>query len=535
MASKKNGSASHAEAGRTAPESAQRPVLDFLLDPATHGVAPAGMARIDTHIATVVLAGTRAYKMKRAVKLSFVDFSSLRAREAACRAELRLNRRTAPEIYRDVIAVTRGPDGRFHLGGEGAAVEWLVAMRRFDDSRLLDRLARTSGLAPTLALDLAAVIAGFHEAEPPVQDGADAAELERLIRQNVDELRDKGLFDAAAVATLARRSLAWLAAAAGLVAARRRQGRVRHCHGDLHLRNIFLDGDRPVLFDALEFDERLAKIDVLYDLAFLLMDLWHRDMRGFANALFNRYLLLTGDWGGLALLPLFLSMRAAIRAHVTASVARSQPDAGAGMRLQAEAKDYLALALDLLAPATPCLIAVGGFSGSGKSTLARGLAPRLAPAAGAVLARSDEIRKRLWGVEPEARLPDAAYAPSVSSRVYAEMRRIAGLALAAGYTAVIDAVHDRGGDRRLALKLAQRRGVGFHGFWLEAPAETMARRIGRRRGDASDATAAVLRAQLATGSRPLRWHRLHAEAGAAAVQAEALERLAQGGVDLLPG
>ena len=535
MASKRNGSPSRASTGSAAGEAAQRPVVAFLLDPSTHGVAAGDVDRIDTHIATVVLAGQRAYKLKRAVKLSFVDFSSLQAREAACRAELALNRRTAPEIYLDVVAVTRAPDGRLSLGGEGEAVEWLVAMRRFDDSRLLDRVAQTSGLNADLALELAAAVAAFHEAEPPVDDGADAAELERLIRQCVHELRARGLFDRRAVAALQRRSLGHLHASAELVAVRRSEGRVRHCHGDLHLRNIFLDGERPVLFDALEFDERLAKIDVLYDLAFLLMDLWHRGHRAFANLLFNRYLLLTGDWGGLALMPLFLSMRAGIRAHVTAGVAEARRSRREARALQAEARDYLTLALDLLAPARPCLVAVGGFSGSGKSTLARGLAPHLLPPPGAVVARSDEIRKKLWGIAPEARLPEAAYAPPMSRRVYAEMRRIAGAALDGGYAAIVDAVHDRGGARRQALKVAEARGQGFHGFWLEAPAETLMCRIEGRERDASDATTSVLRAQMAKGSRPARWQRPDTGAGAAAVVREVLACLARSGVDVLPG
>lgn len=523
MASRKSARASRADVG----EAGQQAVVDFLLDPATHGLGPGEVERVDTHIATVVLAGDKAYKLKRAVKLPFLDFSSLAAREAACRAELRLNKRTAPEIYRAVLPVTRGADGGLRLGGRGQPVDWLVAMRRFDRSQLLDRLAQRGRLGPELALSLAAAVAGFHRAEPPLADGADSAEYRRVIGVDDDMLRRFAgtVFETEAVDRLRRDSLERLAQLAPTIDARRRAGFVRHCHGDLHLRNIFLADGRPVLFDAIEFDDRFARTDVMYDLAFLLMDLWHRGLDGFANALLNRYLLLTGDYGGLAPLPLFLSLRAAIRAHVSATMAANAD--GAGEALRQEARTYLGLAQALLERPRPRLIAVGGYSGSGKSTLARGLAPGLAPPPGAVIARSDEIRKHLSGVAPEAALADAAYAPEVSRRVYAEMRRIAGLALAAGYAAIVDAVHDRADTRRESRAVAETAGVPFLGFWLDAAPATMARRIGRRRRDASDATAEVMRRQWRRGGAAGDWHRLDAEAAPADLLAQALARLGE--------
>jgi hypothetical protein len=219
---------------------------------------------------------------------------------------------------------------------------------------------------------------------------------------------------------------------------------------------------------------------------------------------------------------------------VTAQAAETQTDREAQTRREAEARSYLNLATGLLVAARPQLLAIGGYSGSGKSTLARALAPCFAPVPGAVVARSDEIRKRLAGAAPEARLPEAAYAPAMSRRVYAEMRRIAGMALTGGYTAILDAVHDRGGSRRRAARLAEAHGVGFHGFWLDAPAEVLARRVDARLGDASDATVAVLRTQMAKGSIPASWQRLAAEAGPVAVLSQAVERLAERAVSLAP-
>lgn len=509
-------------------EAEQQEIIDFLLDPRTHGVGPGEVEHVETHIAVVVLAGDRAYKLKRAVKLPFLDFSTLERRETACRAEIRLNRRTAPQIYLGVVAVTRVPDGSLALDGEGPAVDWLVAMRRFDQSRLLDRMAQRGALEPPVALSLAAIVARFHEQAPEAQDGADAEEYRHIVEGNDEMLRrfTDDVFEVGAVADLSRTSVRRLDALASLIAARRAQGRVRHCHGDLHLRNIFLDGDEPVLFDALEFDERLARIDVMYDLAFLLMDLWHRGLTDFANAVMNRYLLLSGDYEGLTLMPLFLSLRAAIRAHVSAATAESVEEADTAARLREEARAYLALAREHLAPAAPRLIAIGGYSGSGKSTLARALAPRLPPPPGAVIARSDEIRKTLMGAAPESPLEQAAYAPSVSRRVYAEMRRIASEALAAGYSAVADAVHDRVGSRRQVAAVARHADVSFHGFWLEASPELMARRIEGRAADASDATAAVMQEQRRRGSRAGNWHHLNGEHDVSVLLAQVLECLA---------
>ena len=254
---------------------------------------------------------------------------------------------------------------------------------------------------------------------------------------------------------------------------RRAAGKVRHCHGDLHLRNICLFDGKPTLFDCLEFSELLASVDVLYDLAFLVMDLEHRGLAPLANRVLNRYLDRSGEDDGLAAMPLFLSLRAAIRAHVTATTLETTADAAASEELAADSRRYLALAHRFLRPAPCRLIAIGGVSGTGKSTLAAGLAPELGLRPGARVLRSDVTRKLLLGVDPESRLPASGYSREVTDRVYDFLRRNSAVGLAAGYTVIIDAVALRPEERDSFAAVARAAGVPFLGLWLEAPSAVM--------------------------------------------------------------
>ena len=493
----------------------QSAVIALLADPKSWGAGVTRVERIDTHGAVVFLGGARALKLKRAVRFAYMDFSTPERRRRFCEAELALNRRTAPDIYRGVVAVTREADGRLALGGPGAPVDWLVDMRRFDDSTLFDRLAERRRLTPELVESAADAIADLHLSAERRTDHGGVAVLRRVIEGNGRELEQLGggALDAAKVAALRRESLALLERRAPLIESRRQAGLVRQAHGDLHLHNICLVDGRPTLFDCIEFNDDFAVIDVLYDLSFLLMDLEHRGLRPLANRVLNRWLARLGDFAGLALLPLYLSSRAAIRAHVSLSMAEVQEDASAAAALRAEAAVYLDAALAYLRPPPPALVAVGGLSGSGKSTLARALAPALGPSPGAVIARSDLIRKELLGVPATRRLGAEGYTPEVTARVYAEMRARAAAALAAGHAAILDAVHARPAERDAAEAVARDAGVPFRGLWLEVPAEVMARRIEARRADASDATVAVLERQLGYDTGTITWTRLPAAAG----------------------
>ena len=244
-------------------------------------------------------------------------------RRAACEAELALNRRTAPQLYLEIRALGRLPDGTVGWNSDGTPLDWVVVMRRFDQHQLLDRLASAGGLSRPLMLELAAHIAAFHEKAEPRPDHGGAAVMAEVAETNLRILRgcpSTGV-PAAQIDALEERMRQELARCATLLDERRAQGKVRRCHGDLHLRNICLFDGKPLLFDCVEFSEPIASIDVLYDLAFLLMDLAHHGQRDFANLLVNRYLDLTGEDDGLAALPLFMALRAIIRAHVTATTA----------------------------------------------------------------------------------------------------------------------------------------------------------------------------------------------------------------------
>lgn len=495
------------------PMADQSEVAAFLQDPATHGGAP--VERFDTHGAMVFLAGSRAYKVKRAVKFSYMDFSTLAKRRAACEREIALNRRTAPSLYLDTLAITRERDGRFALGGDGEVIEWAVVMGRFDQADLLDRMAQEGRLTGSLLCELAEAVARFHDAAEPltaeIETGGGSEGLGWAIEESLVELAERPeLFPPRDAETLAEAARERLTETAPLLNRRLAQGFVRRCHGDLHLRNICLVDGVPTLFDCIEFNDRIACIDVFYDLAFLLMDLDYLGLRPSANLVFNRYLQVTGDLTGPGALALFLASRALVRAKVGASAAANQTGATARAAWQEEAGRYFQDALGYLTPAAPRLVAVGGLSGTGKTTLARALAPKLGAAPGAVHLRSDVIRKEIWGVGEQDHLPERAYEPKATEAVYAAILARAETVLAGGQSVVADAVHAQPGERAALETLAHRLSLPFQGLWLSAKSDTLVARVEGRTADASDATAAVVRRQLDYETGPIGWHRLDA-------------------------
>ena len=502
-------------------DDAQREVIAFLRDPSSYPPAAGPIETIETHASLVFLAGRYAYKLKRAVKYPYLDFSTAALRRAACTAELKLNRRTAPQLYLEVRPISRLADGSLVWGrpeGDGDGdpagdpLDFVVVMRRFDQRDLLENLACEGGLSVPLIHALAAHIAQFHsKAERRIDCGGTAAMAE-LVETNIPILRAcrSAGFAAEAVDRVEDGMRGELARHGTLIDERRAAGKVRRGHGDLHLRNICLLDGKPVLFDCLEFSEELADIDVLYDLAFLLMDLGHRGHPMFADLVLNRYLDLTGEDDGLPLMPLFLSLRAVIRAHVGATMAEHGWGAGDKAAAFAEARRYLEEAEAALVPRPARLVAVGGFSGSGKSRLAARLAPELGRLPGARVLRSDVLRKLLFGAEPESPLPPAAYTAEISAMVYGDLCTRAAVALRCGYSAVIDAVALREEERQSFATVAAAAGVPFTGLWLEAPAETMRARLGERRGDASDASREVLGQQLLCDPGALDWCRIDA-------------------------
>jgi uncharacterized protein len=484
----------------------QQAVIDFLGRPATHGGAL--VKRIDTHAATVFLAGERALKIKRAVRFPFLDYSTLDKRKAACAAEIEVNHPFAPAIYRRAVAITRAKDGALAIGGEGEPVEWAVEMRRFDEAQTLDHLAAAQRIDSALADMLGRAVARAHATAPATANAGFVDALAEFINQNDAELRASPLlFPPGAVNALTEATRGAFARVQGLLIARERAGLVRRCHGDLHLGNIVLLDGTPVLFDAIEFDPKIATVDVLYDLAFLLMDLIERGLKPAANVVLNRYLTETRrieNLDALATLPFFLSLRAAIRAKVTAARLERAADADRPPIARA-ARAYFDFAMRAIAPPRPTFIAVGGLSGTGKSVLARMLAPALEPMPGAVIVRSDVERKALFGLSEAEKLPSSAYTDDVNARVYITLGDKARRIAAAGHSVIVDAVFAKPTERAAIADAAKSARMPLQGLFLAADPATRLRRVGRRLRDASDADAAVALAQERYQLGPLDW------------------------------
>jgi len=503
----------------------QEEVFACLADPKNHGGQD--VQRIDTHAASVFLAGDRALKVKRAVRFPFLDYSTLTKRKEACETELAVNTPYAPEIYRGVVAVTREPDGKLAIGGSGEPVEWAVRMHRFDEKRTLDHIP--GEIDEKLADALGRVVAGAHAKAPRIDAQAWIVAFGSYIDEHVGAFRARpDIFPAAEIDALARASHTAYERIVPLLRERGRLGFARRIHGDLHLGNIVLIGGRPVLFDAIEFSDIIASGDVLYDLAFLLMDLLERGLRQAANVVLNRYLAETRrveDLDGLATLPFFLSMRAAIRARVTAArlerIAKSEQAS-----IAHAARAYFVFALHAIAPPAPRFVAVGGLSGTGKTKLARMLAPHIEPMPGAVILRSDVERKALFGLAETEKLSPDAYTDEVTARIYTTLADKARRIVAAGHSVIVDAVFARPQERVAIAEAAKSANLPLRGLFLAADTETRVARIGARAHDASDADAEIAQAQEHYDVGPLDWTPIDASSTPEATLELSLQALA---------
>ena len=508
-----------------APKESQEAVFRFLADPKTHGLSePVG--RVNTAGAVVFLAGANVYKVKRAVMFPFMDLSTLDKRREACEAEIEVNRASAPQIYLSALPIARRGQ-TLALGHDGEVIEWVVHMRRFDESATLDRVVDQGSVSGAAMDKLALAIRHMH-ARAPVRDSSSATRsLETYIEQNDAAFTQwPDLFNPLTARKLTHDLRLAIATMRPVLLKRGEAGFVRRCHGDLHLRNIVLIDGEPTLFDAIEFSDEIASGDVLYDLAFLLMDLEERSLRAAANRLFNRYLApepldaLTG----LVALPLFLSLRAAIRAKVEASGAE-RLEGGGRDAARLLARRYFDRAVQFLSYAPPRLVAIGGLSGVGKSALGRALVPEIGRAPGALWLRSDVERKAMFGVEETDRLPDSAYSRDVTRDVYERLIDKARIALRAGQAVLIDATFATAGERGAAARVATEVGVSFVGLFLEAPLETRLERVGSRRTDASDADVDVARRQTSDPLGEKGWMALAASGSLSDLTALAKARL----------
>ncbi|MFY9317626.1 MAG: AAA family ATPase [Burkholderiales bacterium] len=502
------------------------PLIETLRDPACYAHPVDRVEVVETHISWVLLAGEYAYKVKKPVRLAFLDFSSLAARRRYCEEELRLNRRTAPELYLEVVPIVRSARGAA-FGGHGTALEYAVRMRRFGAEALAEQMARKGALDAPSVDAIAAAVARFHAAAPRADAQDDFGTPERVVAPalaNFDEIA--ALHPDAAARPVLGRLRDWTQAEgarlAVLFAARRAGGCVRECHGDLHLGNIAFLGARAVPFDCIEFDPALRWIDVASETAFLIMDLRAHGLAAASWRLLNAWLEATGDYASVEVLRFYLVYRAMVRAKIACLRAAPQ---GFG--------SYLALAQTLAAERRPVLVLMHGVSGSGKTTVSQALLERL----GAVRARSDVERKRLHGIEdPGARsgagLNAGIYSAVASARTYERLAELARSILRAGYPAIVDAAFLRRDERDRFRSLAQALGAGFLVAACGARRETLQRRVAERQArasDASEAGAAVLAQQLESAD-PLAadeaGHALQIDTGSDAALRAGIERVA---------
>lgn len=522
--------------GRT---STGTPALDRLVaalgDPARYPHAVEHVELLQTHISCVLLAGDYAYKIKKPVNLGFLDFSTLAARRRYCEEELRLNRRTAPALYLDVIAIA-GSETAPLLGGAGPAFEYALRMRRFPQDALLDHMARSGTLLPSHIDALARGLAAFH-AQIARAGSSDAFGGPQHILapalQNFEQMLPLAgaHADVALLARLRDWSAREHAALVPVFEARKRGGWVRECHGDLHLGNIALLDGVPTPFDAIEFNPDLRWIDVMNELAFLMMDLLDHRLPRLAFHLLNVYLEATGDYAGVRVLRFYLVYRALVRAKI-ACLRAHQP--GIAVPEKSETghayRRHLLLAERLSAAAHPALALMHGPSGSGKSTIAQ----ELAEALGAVRLRSDVERKRLHGLDAQARSASGVhaglYAPEASERTYARLAELARAALDARYPVIVDAAFLQRAKRERFASLARDAGAAFAIVSCKASVPTLRARVAARERAAQDPSEAgldVLEHQLAQAEPLAESEAAHtltfdAEHGAGAPEAAAL-------------
>jgi hypothetical protein len=451
---------------------------------------------IETSCAFVVLKGNEAFKLKKPVNYGFLDYSTVEKRTWALERELSYNRLTSDDIYRSV---------------EIFGTEPVLRMRRFDDQAVLaNRFDAQEDISLDLMEEIGTVIGDFHAKTDTCCDAFHAGNTAYVIGSNRDNI---ALFSKALGPELVAEYDAAIWATYGAlepeVRARLDRGFIRRCHGDLHLGNIVIEDQKPILFDCIEFNDRLIQIDILYDLAFILMDLWVRGQKAAANRVMNAWFEtmarheadIESLYAGLKLLPLFMSIRAAVRCHVNAHAAKGDAT------LMAVARNYLRAALGFLSFASARLMAIGGLSGSGKSYQARKVAAGFGRPAGAVIIRSDDVRKRLWGVKSHIHLPPEAYFTAHNRATLHEIMRLGRIILGSGQSLIIDATFRDPEWRRHAEALADETLAQFTGVWLEVDKDERLRRVQARENDISDADVHIAAAQESEIMLSQKWYR----------------------------
>jgi uncharacterized protein len=477
----------------------QARLIRSLTDPRLYEPSCTGVRVIETHISFVLLTGHYAYKIKKAVDLGFLDFTTLPVRHFYCQRELELNRRLAPSIYLRVVAIT-GTIDRPSIGGDGPAIEYAVQMREFPQDGLLARVLERGDLTAAHIDVLASIVAAFHTSAPAAATDSrfgSAAEILDLAIANFTELAplvedDEG-----------RRTIASLrrwseqehehARRTRLFEARQRAGFVRECHGDLHLGNIALVDGEVTIFDCIEFNEDMRWGDVMADVAFLVMDMQDRGRPDFAARFLNAYLERTGDYEGVPVLRFYVVYRAMVRAKVAYMRASQTPEPDAREAKAAEGREYLRLASRCTTPSTPGIVITHGPTGAGKTTGSQGFIESI----DTIRIRTDVERKRLHGLMAQARSGSALnaglYSAAETERTYARLAELARAVVTGGYPVVVDGTFLRRRDRDRFRRLADELDVPFAIADFVAPADTLRARVRRRRETAADASEADIR------------------------------------------
>jgi aminoglycoside phosphotransferase family enzyme/predicted kinase len=453
---------------------------------------------VQTHISYVLLTGDYVYKLKKPVNFGFLDFSTLDKRQHFCAEELRMNQRGAPNLYLEVLPIAQVGD-KYSFGETSEAVEYALKMRQFPQDTLLIKMFERGELTESHLQDLGRVVAQYH-AKAPTNDyirsfGA-VAQVREAFDQNYEQSekyiggpQTQTQFDETKQYTDD-----FFAGRTELFASRMANNWIRECHGDLHLGNICLWQDKILLFDCIEFNEPFRFVDVMYDIAFTIMDLEARQRPDLGNAFLNTYIEQTGDWEGLQLLPLYLSRQAYVRAKVT-SFLLDDPSVPAAAKEDATAAAgrYYTLAWHYTKPRAGRLILMSGLSGSGKSTVARQLARKLE----AIHIRSDAVRKHLGGIPLQERGGAELYSAAMTEKTYERLLELGVTLASQGWTVILDAKYDRTQMRGLAIARAEAQQIPLQILHCSAPTEILHDRLQKRTGDIADATADLLSKQQA--------------------------------------
>ncbi|MEG4085275.1 AAA family ATPase [Microcoleus sp. POL10_C6] len=482
------------------------PLIQQMLQPGfyPHGVTEP-VQLIQTHASFVLLTGDYTYKIKKPVNFGFLDYSSLQKRHHFCKEELLLNRRTAPEIYLEVLPIVQIGDS-FQLGSNlpaitpaEVAVEYALKMREFPQDSLLLSLLERGLLTEQIMADLGREVAKFHStaiSNSYIRTFGEVSQIRTAIDNNylTSQKYIGGPQSQAQFQETKDYTDAFFAENQELFNLRIANNKIRECHGDLHLRNLALWQDKILLFDCIEFNEPFRFVDVMYDVAFTVMDLESRGRRDLGNAFLNTYIEQTGDWEGLQLLPLYLSRQAYVRAKVT-SLMLDDPAISTDQKaeLSQTAAHYYKLAWQYTQSHRGKLTLMSGLSGSGKSTAARYLARRT----GAIHIRSDAVRKHLGGISLNERGGQDLYSDEMTAQTYGRLLELGIILADRGWDVILDAKFDRQNLRTDAINQAQSHGLPLQIIYCTAPIEVLRERLQQRRGDIADATAELLSSQQA--------------------------------------